>query len=71
VGIYSSRALRRRGPGADTVPLLVALWRLSLWSSAEGRAWKVGSNDQVRHLEGWEEVLDGFKTVQGVMHTRW
>jgi len=71
LGIYSSKALRQRGRGADTVPLLIALWRLCLWSSAEGKAWSGGSNGQVRQLEDGEELLEGFKTVQGIMHTRW
>lgn len=57
--------------GADPVPLGIALWRLRLW---HGGGWTIPSDgadsaaqEDVRH----GRVVEGFKTVQGVLHSRW
>ena len=57
--------------GADPVPLGIALWRLRLW---HGGGWTIPSDgvdtaaqEDVQH----GRVVQGFKTVQGVLHSRW
>jgi hypothetical protein len=56
---------------ADPVPLLIALWRLALWSSPQGKAWTLGPDGARGVVGDGEEVVQGFKEVQGVMHTKW
>ncbi len=68
--ISSASPFYRRSP-VDPVPLLIALWRLVLWSSPHGKGWTGGIVDVERRVQEGEEVVEGFKEVQGVMHTRW
>jgi hypothetical protein len=58
----------------DVTRLFIALWRLRLWF---GYGWTVPNNRADHKVPGGEEeqsrgcILQGFKSVQGVFHTKW
>ncbi|GHJ89430.1 hypothetical protein NliqN6_5832 [Naganishia liquefaciens] len=67
IALYQPATKRQ---GADPIPLGIALWRLRLW---HGGGWTIPSSGNLQGQEQAHEgrIVQGFKTVQGALHSRW